>query len=1564
LVDHIIQANRAATPQRIADQRIRPRLSIGEINQLSQDGIRAGLDPAGEGDDRSAAVRFLDMLDLPRNTIANVAFGEPTAGGIIGTIGGTAGAGALIGAFGGLAGAGAGALIGAGIGAAGLLGAQFAGSFVPEETRRSILSQSSGRGAVGQRSIFFSDALREVGVENRVARAVLGFTGDVLMDPTSYVSGGGNTVLRVAANGAKIRLARPVVRRFDDIAGAVVRGAPLPQGSGYDEIVSLYADGIKVGDELIPVIGPGSQEAILRAAKATGSARTQRRRVADFLLQDVLDRSQRPITGVSGRLDATSREWLRRHAANSDYAITIPMAGLLGNWLRTPLDIQLGKLGKAGAFKKALGATEGEFAERAGKAAARQTLSIERDLAVEAGVSGVLRRRVPTEILKAEAASRPLQVGDRIKAGKRTGRIVAIENGIADVEVLNRQTREFTTSKVDLAGRKAAVAKPRRERAIPDDIFKLATRNNDQLELDASKLTPLQREFARKAGFKPTSAINVKFVDDLRRSRELLDYDNRLAKIASTAADIEQLKALKGEASADIAEEAEKLATGQEGFGVTGFKDAVKNYEQLTDALMGESAHLIDLNNPGMVRFLDGMDEGLNSIAEGDAYTRMRGPMAYVAKWAGRTKLQELRNQVANATRNADADIRAMKRQRSLLIKRERKVNVGPGEGSLIRQQIENLNKQIDTARRTLATSIENINRDIAAIEGSTFFNVWRAAAAIKQGALRNLLGIGRKDTEIQKAVRDFQRQADVRADIARKDIVRDWSARRTETIARHLGLSENDVNVTVLAELSHRAAARGQTGFTLDDIIFEEAGQVLQRMPDITSDPSIARMVDEFDQRLAKLRTDEIEAGILPDVDTRTLYVPGMFAADAAKAAIEEGRLLGNARVASGLDYNPHTLRKATNRYFYEIDGQQRHIYSGLLQVPVGELTDEGKRLRSQFEAWRADKIAREGLPSNWLPDAYATSPFQLNKDRINFQDQVPPTFTGDIFEQDPMFMLAQRTAAHHRAIAARKFRNFAISQAKAFSEDHLPFLPRATGGGVEIDGVRYRKLNENAIKDSALQMPIDSESARYFYPEPWAAAIEDMAKKFRSETDINAMLKGFDSVHNFIKKFMLLHPAWFTTNALGGAINSWVAGGSRPEKWIQHAANYLPVIRKLHGDGIDALSVVKKVNTPMGEMSERELGEFMIANGITNPHQTALGIINAVRTGSWKQGTIAMRIKSTPGQLANKWFSFNSQTDDLFRAITIFDRMEQGEALGPALQRMHDSHFDYGSMTSTEQAIGTRAMSFYRFMRNNIALQFKLLLDKPAFAASFPKIRNAIEEALLTEEPVPADMRPRWMQDQIATQIGEGPQKRFLLLSMFTPVQELIEIGQAAMGGDGFADMAKYFVSSLNPLPKALFEFGFGEEAFTGRPIGKGEFGEISYSQHLLSMFRPYREVIGATRMLNREDVDPIDFVMRGLVGGRLQQTSQERLEAGTAFEKGETSRRLRSAIKRTQDNGDEAEARRLAVRLVDLYRRLYNLGMVDLVPRGLRGRFLHESRGTAAPIRGDLAIEAGAL
>lgn len=146
----LVRPTRAAQPPGVEDKRATKRLSMAELNELDADEIRERLQRTGF-DNRGPVTKFLDLIDAPRNFIA--------------------------------------------------------GRILTPALRKR--QEAAGvKGAFGEGKVLFSDVLGEMGMRPGLARGVLGFVGDVALDPLTYAGppGWGAKVVSKTGQVARVGL--------------------------------------------------------------------------------------------------------------------------------------------------------------------------------------------------------------------------------------------------------------------------------------------------------------------------------------------------------------------------------------------------------------------------------------------------------------------------------------------------------------------------------------------------------------------------------------------------------------------------------------------------------------------------------------------------------------------------------------------------------------------------------------------------------------------------------------------------------------------------------------------------------------------------------------------------------------------------------------------------------------------------------------------------------------------------------------------------------------------------------------------------------------------------------------------------------------------------------------------------------------------------------------------------------------------------------------------------------------------------------------------------------------
>ena len=610
------------------------------------------------------------------------------------------------------------------------------------------------------------------------------------------------------------------------------------------------------------------------------------------------------------------------------------------------------------------------------------------------------------------------------------------------------------------------------------------------------------------------------------------------------------------------------------------------------------------------------------------------------------------------------------------------------------------------------------------------------------------------------------------------------------------------------------------------------------------------------------------------------------------------------------------------------------------------------------------------------WHPDAHPTSPYELNRPEVRdrFTRIVGAEYSGAIFETDVMLAISGRTQQHWRISAVQDFVTRIMPELKVLKNEEISDYvtsPRSgvsahsVGGEVIINNIPYRRLDESIRDHKTLSTLFGKDAKNMWYPEDVAAAMDDYVRRINDDKNLTAIGNVFDYVQSIWKGSVLMHPAWTTVNVLGGVIHSIVVGRLTPQDFAQHFNKARRMSHSFHfgnrrggiipgGNGF-VFDDTKKYMIGGEEMTETEAVAHLVGLNAIDGSQTAREMFMLHRTSFGNPSpearkTILDQVRNiaTLGPLGAWWFRLNASIDDTFRATVYLARRAKGDSIEDAALLMKKAHFDYGDFTRYEETIGRRLIPFYAWQRNNIALQAKLLFERPGYANSYQKIKHAIEEEGLNEESkVPVHMLPRWLKNQLMIQLsGDEGKTKGLVISNLTPIQEIIELGQGIYGEEGFEEMWNYFLSSSSPILKTVFEWGTGKQIFNGRDIGDPDFGEKSITQHMVDQVGYFASWKGIKRAASRDGLKGVLYQL--LVRGRYQPLDIDKLQAQISIEKNEEIVKLRRSINGAVRDGDEDRAVRIAQRIIDTYRIMYNSGLQHRVPKELHPRFVREIVG----------------
>jgi hypothetical protein len=639
----------------------------------------------------------------------------------------------------------------------------------------------------------------------------------------------------------------------------------------------------------------------------------------------------------------------------------------------------------------------------------------------------------------------------------------------------------------------------------------------------------------------------------------------------------------------------------------------------------------------------------------------------------------------------------------------------------------------------------------------------------------------------------------------------------------------------------------------------------------------------------------------------------------------------------------------------------------------------------------WAAAHAAKQTDP--WeLNELHRDGDFRL----LTGSEPLPDGF----MDLNPATIMAARTMAHEKAVARRSWLEFtkqfgvAVDPYKVQGKRQEGLALTLKDGsvakfyqthdgtwGLEQLGQRFRPLKQSVqdLKDNPLIEGMGKTRAM-LYHEDVARAIEDAASHFGPED--TGLLRLLDTATAAFKTATLVHPSWTVGNFVGDTINQLTNGAQ-----VAHMTKHAPALAKILANANDpealkALSVTVRGQTITGEQLLNDLrdagliGSNMFGETVLQLNARKHFVLPSLVGGAEARGLkdqfrpsvlsadfkerlsheMAAKRTFAKGRAAGfvardrfvrnflrPWFKFNERANDYIKGLAYLSFLEQGNDIQQAVRRTIRAGFAYEDNTRVERDWFKRMLPFYSFQRLNGAYQIKTLLNRPIYAGSFPLLQNAIEEAIDGDAAIPLHARPNWMRQQLAIQIGSDPNERFaLLLGNLLPQEQGFAALSAARGvlaADQAAlqDTAKYLVGSINPVLRAPLEIGAGKEFFGDRTIGLD--GDITPAQHLVNQVRPLREIPKLAQAFGEQGIGA--GVARGLLGGRVQPMSDDRIRLSRLREFKDKEQRLHTSLRRAEREGNVSKRSESNLSLLLLYKRMVEAGLESDVPKWAQKR-----------------------
>lgn len=548
---------------------------------------------------------------------------------------------------------------------------------------------------------------------------------------------------------------------------------------------------------------------------------------------------------------------------------------------------------------------------------------------------------------------------------------------------------------------------------------------------------------------------------------------------------------------------------------------------------------------------------------------------------------------------------------------------------------------------------------------------------------------------------------------------------------------------------------------------------------------------------------------------------------------------------------------------------------------------------------------------------------------------------------------------------------------------------LPSGLSGRLQIvnDGPRQRKYlwigSERFTRPQVapsdfdvLARLVEPEGYATWYPERIASMIERLNEPVRQRAATFDLLSAMDSMTRSWKVTVLSHLSWVIKDIIG-TVYLAAAAGVNPVAMARHFRDALRISAAAARDDYAALASIRTpfgnavdiINGPArGAVIDAGAGQEAFHHIFDDGKIMPVASIWPIRPGQLRDRArmaleaeaqssnllrfpiaqrlyYAKRLLWDEGYVRHIWDPMrrlNAIANNTVRLSTYFSLLESGMSPNAAADFVAEHLLDLSYLTKTENAI-RRFVPFYAWSKASAIYGIRQLLENPKFFSIAPHVKHAIETAINGEENLPPYMRPSWLNEQIALQIGADPERRLAVSLLNTlPSEGATRLLAGVTGGmSGVQDAVSWAAGQASPFVRAPFEIGAGLEFFTKRTIAPHERGgDLSVGEYVAQQIRPFRELGVAT---GRKGAVPEAFsrstgqgISRIALGGVIQPFDETRRHFLMKRQLGDRARLLTKRIAIARREGRTSEIKAYTGKLYRLYEEMVRAGVQDLVPR----------------------------
>jgi hypothetical protein len=671
-----------------------------------------------------------------------------------------------------------------------------------------------------------------------------------------------------------------------------------------------------------------------------------------------------------------------------------------------------------------------------------------------------------------------------------------------------------------------------------------------------------------------------------------------------------------------------------------------------------------------------------------------------------------------------------------------------------------------------------------------------------------------------------------------------------------------------------------------------------IDRNPAIGQNPKFLKASEDITKELVQRRNQGVETGLLKQYMAGG-YFPRLLTAKAEKV-IKDREARGLIAPKSGpVDTSAlkgttaSAMPRSTIQIDYEHTLPNGKVQTGRFMVATPEQEAQLQRL---LEEARLGKATVKELPISTLE--------ANRRARMGEYDMLlGKENRQNLFVDDPAMAVAFDYARFDRAMGARNYYKF-IAETYGHWIDDAAQMPE----GFSVPQSHHWQSIWQDLPGYETRTPMGLITPRkpmIAVPTEVADHLETISRIYDSPEEIKNVFALNRAMLLLWKTqtllFRLSVGAFFGVQAIGNALQL-VAMGARPQ--------HLPFL-------LDAWRVARGVPTafdlalPSGaKMSGEEFAHFarkyqIISGAMAGGREFGMGhgIGEAGRyeaakfgaRGAEPQMDIASRLayqffESPVGRKTfGAAFEFNRRhIDDTSKVYGYMIRLLEGEDPETAARTVKRYLYDF-EMQSTEfeRRYIEPFIPFARWQKNNTYFQLAELIRQPRYAALLPKF----QQATTVEDPMDPRLIPDWIREGLGIQItGDKKGGIAVVAGNILPQQDLRVLYQPAT----------YGVSTLSPLFRVPMEVVKGESLFTGRKLQRTPDEPLAVAVAREELAMP-REVSRLLQMRRELEASPGFGVARILGGGRVQQLNAERAKMAIDIDTSKEAAEIRSAIGR---------------------------------------------------------------